>query len=135
MGRFFHDYELADIPDARLKRQTEKALLFVIEGGDYWIPKSQVYSSDDLRVGYQGTIRVSTWFLRANGLEFLAEPAPPHSGGAVNVLPDAKKIYRNLATKYHPDRSPDTGEMMRDLNELWQAVLSDLRRNAPNAEA
>jgi hypothetical protein len=41
-------------------------------------------------------------------------------------LTGAAPIFRRLAFKYHPDRSPQTSEMMRDLNELWQAVQRDI---------
>lgn len=32
------------------------------------------------------------------------------------------RIYRKLASKYHPDRSPASAEFMKDLNELYQSV-------------
>lgn len=34
----------------------------------------------------------------------------------------AAKVYRKLATKYHPDHNPATAEVMKDVNELWQAL-------------
>lgn len=34
------------------------------------------------------------------------------------------KVYRRLAAKYHPDHNPATAEVMKDLNELWQALKS-----------
>lgn len=37
-------------------------------------------------------------------------------------LEKATRVYRKLAAKYHPDRNPATAEVMRDLNELWQAL-------------
>jgi curved DNA-binding protein CbpA len=41
-------------------------------------------------------------------------------------LPSKERIYRRLAAKYYPDRSPDTAEFIKDLNELWQAVKIDI---------
>ena len=41
--------------------------------------------------------------------------------GAVK-LERASKVYRKLAAKYHPDHNPATAEVMKDLNELWQAL-------------
>jgi transcriptional regulator with XRE-family HTH domain len=38
------------------------------------------------------------------------------------LRPEAEKVYRRLAAKYHPDRNPAAAEFMADLNELWQAV-------------
>ena len=37
-------------------------------------------------------------------------------------LERASKVYRKLAAKYHPDHNPATAEVMKDLNELWQAL-------------
>ena len=41
--------------------------------------------------------------------------------GAVR-LERASQVYRKLAAKYHPDHNPATAEIMKDLNELWQAL-------------
>ena len=35
---------------------------------------------------------------------------------------EAKTIYRSLAKKYHPDHNSQNAEIMRDINELWQAA-------------
>ncbi len=35
---------------------------------------------------------------------------------------EAKTIYRSLVKKYHPDHNPQHEEIMRDINELWQAT-------------
>ncbi len=37
-------------------------------------------------------------------------------------LERASKVYRKLAVKYHPDHNPATAEVMKDVNELWQAL-------------
>lgn len=37
-------------------------------------------------------------------------------------LSRAAKLYKHLVGKYHPDRNPGGGEIMRDINQLWQAV-------------
>ncbi len=50
-----------------------------------------------------------------------ASHSPPFVLHAPN-LEKATKVYRKLAAKYHPDRNPATAEVMRDLNELWQAL-------------
>ena len=50
-----------------------------------------------------------------------AERTPPFLSRSPN-LERATKIYRKLAAKYHPDRNPATAEVMKDLNELWQAL-------------
>jgi len=44
----------------------------------------------------------------------------PH--GAHGKLDRAGRIYRELAFKYHPDRNPASSEVMRDINQLWQAL-------------
>lgn len=47
-------------------------------------------------------------------------PRPDLSGTV--KLERASKMYRKLAAKYHPDHNPATAEVMKDLNELWQAL-------------
>lgn len=52
---------------------------------------------------------------------------PPH-----NTLPQADKVHRKLALKYHPDHNANTptvkrAEVMADINSLWQAVKADAR--------
>lgn len=42
------------------------------------------------------------------------------NGGSEEI----KKAYRNLAFRYHPDRSPGSEEMMKEINEAY-AVLSN----------
>jgi hypothetical protein len=34
----------------------------------------------------------------------------------------AATIYRRLVAKYHPDRSPESAAVMRDINSLYQAL-------------
>lgn len=48
------------------------------------------------------------------------KPLPPD-------LVRADKVYKRLATKYHPDRNAAGAEFMKDLHELWQE-LKALRR-------
>ena len=51
-----------------------------------------------------------------------ASQAPPILSRPAN-LERATKIFRKLAVKYHPDRNPDGAEFMKELNELWQALV------------
>jgi hypothetical protein len=39
----------------------------------------------------------------------------------------AAVVYRRLAQKYHPDRSPENAEVMADINELYQAATARRR--------
>ncbi len=39
-----------------------------------------------------------------------------------SVAEPADRVYRRLALKYHPDRHPEQAAVMRDINELWQAM-------------
>ena len=41
-------------------------------------------------------------------------------------LTNSKRLYRELALRYHPNRAPGCGTFMRDLNTLWQAIAADL---------
>lgn len=59
----------ADFHDVTTKRETPDALLCVIEGKEYWIPKSQI--DDDSEVvthGDRGTLIVSQWIAEQKGL-------------------------------------------------------------------
>jgi len=42
-------------------------------------------------------------------------------------LPSADAVFRRLAKKYHPDRSPRDAEVMKDINELHQAFRRDAK--------
>jgi hypothetical protein len=78
---------------------------------------------------------VSEWWASTAGAIGYAyqtrdQTAPPQKPSAVtDLLPKARAHYRKLALKYHPDISPTSAETMRDLNELWQAVLEDLKKS------
>lgn len=57
--------------DAVCKRMTDKALLVEIEGGEYWIPKSQlhddseVYDADD---NSEGNLVITEWLAKQKNL-------------------------------------------------------------------
>jgi hypothetical protein len=34
----------------------------------------------------------------------------------------ARAVFRKLANKWHPDHECGNAEVMRDINELWQAI-------------
>lgn len=60
--------------------------------------------------------RRSKWDRWAN---WLREDGAETSVGAGN---SATAIYHRLVAKYHPDRHPEQAEVMRDINELYQAL-------------
>jgi len=43
-------------------------------------------------------------------------------------IEDAKKAWRNLALKYHPDRNsnPNSEEMMKEINDAWDKLKKDI---------
>jgi transcriptional regulator with XRE-family HTH domain len=43
-------------------------------------------------------------------------------GHATNGSASPEAVYKRLARKYHPDHNPQHAEVMKDLNELWQAA-------------
>jgi hypothetical protein len=59
--------------------------------------------------------------LEAELAEARAKAPRADLAGAVR-LERAAKVYRKLAAKYHPDHNPATADVMKDLNELWQAL-------------
>jgi len=44
-----------------------------------------------------------------------------------------KKAYRNLAFRYHPDRSTGNEEMMKEINEAYAVLSNPVKRNEYNA--
>jgi hypothetical protein len=56
--------------DIEAIRQTDKALLCLIEGEETWVPQSQI--DDDSEVyaeGHTGTLIVTAWWARKQGIE------------------------------------------------------------------
>ena len=96
-----------------------------------WVPKSQVQDPHRYARGYSGPLLpISAWWIEVNDIDVerhdnRRESAPPPP--LIVALTTAERIYRRIAAKYHPDRSPDTAEYMKDINELWQGVLRDVR--------
>jgi hypothetical protein len=118
------------IPDARALRRTARALLVEFDRGtEKWVPLSQIAA--DSRVWYPGdfgTLRVTRWWASRAGL--LDETDADQSAGSTPSPPidlsNARRIYRALAQRHHPDRNPGGAATMTALNELWQAVAADL---------
>jgi len=55
--------EKSHFPDARAKRETDKALLVEIEDGDFWVPKSQIDDDSDVyEAGHTGMLITSLWW-------------------------------------------------------------------------
>lgn len=104
-----------------------KAILFQIGEIEVWIPRSQIQYADQVDIdGYQGPIVVTRWWVEISGNKELLDWEATHEVHP-NGLERANKVYRKCAAKYHPDRSPGTAEVMKDFNELWQAVQADYR--------
>lgn len=54
----------------RIVKETDKALLCLIDGEEIWIPTSQIADSDDYREGDEDCeISVTSWFARKQGWE------------------------------------------------------------------
>ena len=57
------------IPDVRVIKSTEKAILCLIEGEEYWIPQSQIDDDSEVwQAGDQGELVISTWIALQKGL-------------------------------------------------------------------
>lgn len=106
-----------------LYSESHKAWHCSIGDSMFWVPKSQTVSFD-YRSGHLVT---STWWAEVSGAQNAYESWRPAS--ADDSLNSAAAVYRRLALKYHPDRNPGSSEVMRDLNEFWQAVKADLQNS------
>ncbi len=54
--------------DEPVKRETDKALLVVVEGEEVWIPKGQIHDDSEVyRQGDTGTLIVSLWIAEQKG--------------------------------------------------------------------
>ena|SRR5215472_12787198 len=120
----------------RVRALAETRLALLIEdpwGLDLWVPKSQIGPFSEVKHKDQsGNFFVSSWWLDQKGYfeereEEAEEPKPQPSTPEDLRLTRSQSVYRRLAMKYHPDRSAETAEFMVDLNELWQAVLADVK--------
>jgi len=49
-------------------KETELAVLCVIDGEEVWLPRSQIDGGDDLDEGFSGTIQLADWLARERGL-------------------------------------------------------------------
>jgi hypothetical protein len=118
--------------DVYVAWETTKAFLVQFEGGERWFPKSQVYYPRNWHKGYSGLMVVTRWYARTVGLldndtysSFSSSSRP--SGQAPSLdLGRSKKIYRDIAQRFHPDRNPQGSVTMMAINELWQAIAADL---------
>ena len=109
-----------------LYSESRKAYHCSIGESMFWVPKSQIVSF----AMSTGELITSTWWAEVSGAQNAYESWRPASSD--DHLNGAVAVYRRLALKYHPDRNPGSSEVMRDLNEFWQAVKADLdtsRRN------
>jgi hypothetical protein len=53
-----------------IKVETPDAFLFVIDGEDYWIPRSQIADPGDYHNGDKdGTVSISEWIAKQKNLE------------------------------------------------------------------
>lgn len=58
--------QLTEVPDVKIKRDTENAILCVTpKGEEVWVPKKCVDDSSEVQdVGDEGTLVVPTWFAK-----------------------------------------------------------------------
>lgn len=62
-------HEPVRVAEVQCTKQTERAILCVIEGEDVWVPQSLVHDDSEVyRQGDFGTLIVPKWFARKNGL-------------------------------------------------------------------
>jgi hypothetical protein len=116
---------------------------FEYRSRERWIPKSQLMRGSIRSVGQHGLLIVSDW-LGQTLINELGLNEPTYSEAYQEGFRDgyaagrrekshernicspeleaASSIHRKLAAKWHPDREGGSTEVMKDINELWQAV-------------
>jgi hypothetical protein len=69
MSRATSSADAVYLPNVTAKRETDKALLCVIEGEEKWIPKSCVHDDSEVFAeGDTGELAVKSWFAEKEGL-------------------------------------------------------------------
>ena len=57
------------IKNVLIKHETDRAVLAVIEGDEYWVPKSQIDDDSEVwKKDEEGTLVVSEWWAEQEGL-------------------------------------------------------------------
>ena len=70
MTRYQKQEDPVSVPDVKCIRETEKALLCVIEGEEHWIPKSQILDDSEVYAGeHEGTLVITEWIAHEKGLD------------------------------------------------------------------
>lgn len=62
-------FEKVDLANVTVKRDSGKALLCLIDGDDYWIPKSQIHDDSEVyEMETEGTLIIPRWLAEEKGL-------------------------------------------------------------------
>jgi hypothetical protein len=142
------DKRVYTFEDVSVHSESQKAYHCEIGTMMFWVPKSQIKTFEI----DEGLLTTTTWWAEISGAqeayerwcrvqeeieaararqreqERQARQQQAPSPVEIN-LNKAISVYRKLALKYHPDKNPDSAEVMRDLNELWQEVLAAAKKN------
>lgn len=60
---------VVEFEKVKVTKETDKALLCVIEGKEVWMPKSQIHEDSKVfKEGDEGTLTVSEWIATEKGL-------------------------------------------------------------------
>jgi hypothetical protein len=112
-------------PNVEVVHATPRAVLCTIAAVEFWVPRSQIHLSSEVQhPGDVGVLVVSRWWADISGAaEAQNSPLP----ALVDTLPNATRLYKRLIFELHPDRNPGSEVAARAINQLWQAVISDLR--------
>lgn len=121
------------IRNVSARHETRLALLvyFVSDSADgLWVFESVIdRASEVFSAGDCGTLIIARWWARTKGLVEDRESSESFRAQVPIIdLPNAKRVYRQLAIRHHPDHDRQHGAVtMCALNELWQAVQGDLK--------
>jgi hypothetical protein len=117
--------DFVSVRNMTVHRATAKALLCICGGARVWIPRSQIHQNCALRrPGDSGELILSAWLADRLSLEIGDDPGERGPVAPV-TLAQTTRIYRRLASEFHPDRNPDGAPTMRAINSLVDAVRWD----------
>lgn len=119
----FHDVEIMHV--------TERAVLCLIKGEEYWVPKSQILNLDDIDFDFgYATVKINNWFARTKmhpSEDSYSLPPPPPSNHSAIDLQKSSRLFKRLVKEFHPDVNKQGEQTCKAITELWNQIQAELK--------